>query len=507
MPDRPDDLGSRDGLGSGSGPGPERPDLSSLPTRYDNPLTERYASAEMSRIFSPAFKFPTWRRLWLALAESERELGLEIPQAAIEDMRAHLDDIDLARADEIERRVRHDVMAHVRHFGEVAPAAKGVIHLGATSAYVTDNTELLQHREALRLVRRRLLGGIAALAAFARRWQDLPTLGYTHFQPAQPTTVGKRATLWLQDLLLDLEEVEHRLATLRFRGVRGTTGTEASFMELFDGDEARVRRLNELIAEKMGFERLFAVTGQTYPRKTDYAFLSTLAGIAASTSKFGYDLRLLAHLREVEEPFESEQIGSSAMAYKRNPMRAERIDALARHVITLSLDPALTAATQWLERTLDDSANRRVAVPEAYLGVDAILILLHNVASGLIVRPEIARRHLEQELPFMATEAILMRAVQRGGDRQALHERIRQHAMAAAERLKAGEDNDLIARIEGDGAFPLSRAEIEETLDPARHVGRAPTQVAEFLAEQVEPVLAVYAAELSDAAAAPELRA
>ena len=494
MPERPTDPDHRTEPGS-------------LPTTYQNPLTDRYASAEMSRIFSPAYKFPTWRRLWLALAESERELGLAIPAAAIEDMRAHLDDIDLARAEEIERRVRHDVMAHVRHFGEVAPAAKGVIHLGATSAYVTDNTELLQHRDALRLVRRRLLACIVELARFARRWRDLPTLGFTHFQPAQPTTVGKRATLWIQDLLLDLEEVEHRLATLRFRGVRGTTGTEASFMELFDGDERKVRRLNELISEKLGFERLFGVTGQTYPRKTDYAFLSTLAGIAASTSKFGYDLRLLAHLREVEEPFESEQIGSSAMAYKRNPMRAERIDALARHVITLSLDPAFTAATQWLERSLDDSANRRVAVPEAYLGTDAILILVHNIAGGLVVNPEIAQKHLLDELPFMVTEAILMHAVQRGGDRQALHERIRQHSMAAAARLKAGESNDLVERIVGDGAFPLSRAEIEQTLDPARHVGRSPAQVDEFLAAQVDPVLAVYAAEIRDAHEAPELRA
>jgi adenylosuccinate lyase len=479
--------------------------MSGLPLSptYDNPLVSRYASAEMSRIFSPAFKFPTWRRLWLALAESEAELGLEIPAAALEEMRAHLDDIDLDRAAELEKRFRHDVMAHVHHFGEVAPAAKGVIHLGATSAYVTDNTELLQHREAMKLVQRRLVACISALAGFARRWKDLPTLGFTHFQPAQPTTVGKRATLWIQDLLLDLEEVEHRLATLRFRGVRGTTGTEASFMELFAGDEARVRRLNELVSEKMGFGRLFAVTGQTYPRKTDYALVATLAGIAASASKFGYDLRLLAHLREVEEPFESEQIGSSAMAYKRNPMRAERIDALARHVITLSLDPALTAATQWLERSLDDSANRRIAIPEAYLGTDAILLLVHNVGGGLVVYPDVVRRHLQDELPFMATEAILMQAVKRGGDRQALHERIRRHSMAAAERLKSGEDNDLVQRIEADDAFGLTRAEVEDTLDPARHVGRAPAQVEEFLATQVEPLLALYGAGED----APELRA
>src|SRR5512146_304548 len=479
-----------------------------LPDRYDNPLTERYASGEMSRIFSPAYKFVTWRRLWLALAESERELGLDISEEAIAQMREPLEDIDLARAAEIERRVRHDVMSHVRHFGEIAPAAAGIIHLGATSAYVTDNTELLQHRDAMLLVRRRLLACITVLARFARQWKDLPTLGYTHFQPAQPTTVGKRATLWIQDLLLDLEEVEHRLATLRYRGVRGTTGTEASFMELFAGDERKVRRLNELIAAKMGFERLYGVTGQTYPRKVDYAFLAALAGIATSASKFGYDLRLLAHLREVEEPYESEQIGSSAMAYKRNPMRAERIDALARHVITLSLDPAFTAATQWLERTLDDSANRRVAVPEAYLGIDAILILVHNVAAGLIVRPEIALRHLQDELPFMATEAILMQGVARGGDRQALHERIRQHSVAAAEQLKSGGRNDLVERIAGDSSFPLSREEIDATLDPARHVGRSPSQVEEFLATFVEPALARHGATLDAAAAAPpDLRA
>ena len=484
------------------GPGPEKTDVPPLPTTYDNPLTERYASAEMSRIFSPAYKFVTWRRLWLALAESERELGLDIPEDALAQMRERLEHIDLRRAAELERRVRHDVMSHVLHFGEVAPAAHGIIHLGGTSAYVTDNTELLQHRDAMALVRRRLLACVRALADFARRWKDLPTLGYTHFQPAQPTTVGKRATLWIEDLLLDLEVVDHRLATLRFRGVRGTTGTEASFLELFAGDHAKVRRLNELIAAKMGFERLYPVTGQTYPRKTDYAFLAALAGIATSASKFGYDLRLLAHEREVEEPYESEQIGSSAMPYKRNPMRAERIDAMARHVITLSLDPAFTAATQWLERTLDDSANRRVAIPEAYLGVDAILLIVHNVAAGLIVRPEVVRHHLETELPAMATEAILMQAVKRGGDRQALHERIRRHAAEAGERLKAGAPNDLADRIAGDAAFGLARADVDELLDPARHVGRAPQQVEEFLATYVDLLLERAAA--ADAAGGPD---
>jgi adenylosuccinate lyase len=458
----------------------------------------------MSRIFSPAFKFTTWRRLWIALAESEKELGLPIPDEAIASMREHLEEIDLDRAAELERRLRHDVMAHVHHFGEVAPEARAIIHLGATSAFVGDNTDLIQHREALLLVRRRLVSCIAALARFAREWRDLPTLGFTHFQPAQPTTVGKRATLWIQDLLLDLEEVEHRLATLRFRGVRGTTGTEASFLELFEGDHAKVRELNRRVAAKMGFDRLYPVTGQTYTRKSDYAYLATLAGIATSASKFANDVRLLQHLKEVEEPFEKEQIGSSAMAYKRNPMRSERINALARHVIALSLDPAMTAAAQWLERTLDDSANRRIAIPEAYLSIDATLLLMHNVADGLVVRPQVIRRHLEEELPFMATEAILMRAVKRGGDRQDLHERIRRHSVAAAERVKnEGGINDLGERILSDPAFGLSEADMAEALDPARYVGRAPQQVDAFLEEEVAPVLERY----GTGEEAPELRA
>jgi adenylosuccinate lyase len=463
---------------------------------YDNPLIERYASREMSRIFSPEYKFRTWRQLWIALAESQADLGLRIPPEAIAQMREQVEHIDIDRARELERRFRHDVMAHVHLFGEAAPLARGVIHLGATSAYVTDNTELLQQRDAMLLLARRLAACIASLAAFAHEHRALATLGYTHFQPAQPTTVGKRATLWIQDLLLDLEEVQHRLDTLRFRGVRGTTGTEASFLELFEGDHARVEDLNRRISEKMGFERLFAVTGQTYPRKADYAFLSTLAGIAISISKLAHDLRLLQHLREVEEPFEDEQIGSSAMAYKRNPMRAERMNALARHAIVLSLDPAFTAASQWLERTLDDSANRRIAVPEAYLAVDACLLILHNVADGLVVRPAVIRRHLEAELPFMATETILMRAVARGGDRQDLHERIRQHSIAAAERLKDGAtDNDLADRILSDAQFGLTTAEIHEALEPARHVGRAPEQVDAFLRDHVAPVLVRWGEE------------
>jgi adenylosuccinate lyase len=471
---------------------------------YRNPLVERYASREMSAIFSPAYKFRTWRRLWLALAESEQQLGLEIPDSALAAMRAQLDNIDLTRAAELEKRLRHDVMAHVHHFGEVAPEARPFIHLGATSAYVTDNTELLQHRDGLLLVRQRLLSSIAALAAFAEQYRTLPTLGFTHFQPAQPTTVGKRATLWLQDLLLDLEEIEFRLAGIRFRGVRGTTGTEASFLELFNGDGAKVDELNRRIAAAMGFDRLYAVTGQTYTRKSDYAFLATLTGVAVSASKFAHDIRLLQHLKEIEEPFEDEQIGSSAMAYKRNPMRTERITALARHVIALSIDPAFTAATQWLERTLDDSANRRIAIPEAYLGIDAILLLLHNVGAGLVVRPAVIRRHLAEELPFMATETILMHAVRRGGDRQDLHERIRRHSVAAAERVKEhGERNDLIERIAGDAEFGMARAEIESMLDPSRFTGRAAEQVTLFLQNEVQPVLSRY--ETDDVI--PELRA
>ena len=471
---------------------------------YRNPLVERYASSEMTRLFSDEYKFGTWRRLWLALAESEKELGLEISDEAIAAMRANLDTFDFARAAELEKKLRHDVMAHVHHFAEVAPAAKPFIHLGATSAYVTDNTELLQHREALLLVRRRLVAVIGALAAFAREHRDLPTLGYTHFQPAQPTTVGKRACLWLQDFLLDLEEVEHRLDTIRFRGVRGTTGTEASFLELFDGDGGKVDELNRRIASKLGFDRLYGVTGQTYPRKVDYAFLATLAGLATSASKFAHDLRLLQHLKEIEEPYEQHQIGSSAMAYKRNPMRTERVTALARHVIALSIDPAFTAATQWLERTLDDSANRRIAIPESYIASDAILLLVHNVSAGLVVRPAVIRRHLMEELPFMATEPILMRAVKAGGDRQELHERIRQHSVAAANRIKdEGAPNDLLERIAGDSAFNLTRSEIEDTMDPARHTGRAAEQVDNFLDAHVAPVLQRHQAD----AHVPELRA
>ena len=449
----------------------------------------------MQEIFSPGRRYGTWRRLWLALAESEKELGLPIPDEAITQMRAALvDALNLDKAAEYERRFRHDVMAHVHLFGDVVPAARPIIHLGATSAFVGDNTDLILHREALNLIRDRLVRCIAALAGFARAHAHLPTLAYTHFQPAQPTTVGKRATLWIQDFLLDLEEIEFRLETLRFRGVRGTTGTQASFLELFDGDHAKVDALDAAVGRRMGFEANYPVSGQTYTRKVDYAIQATLAGVATSSSKLGHDLRLLAHLREVEEPFESEQIGSSAMPYKRNPMRAERICALSRHVITLAQDPAFTAATQWLERTLDDSANRRLSIPDAFLSLDGTLVLVENVSKGLIVNPEVVRRNLAEHLPFMATETILMHATSRGGDRQELHERIRQHSMAAARRMKdEGADADLLERIASDEAFGVTADELATLVDARRFVGRAPEQVERILAEWVAPVLERYA--------------
>ncbi|MEX2467934.1 MAG: adenylosuccinate lyase [Gemmatimonadota bacterium] len=462
----------------------------SAPDRYVHPLSERYASREMQDVFSPARRFGTWRRLWLALAESEAELGLDISPEALEQMREKLDTLDLDAAAEYERRFRHDVMAHVHLFGDDAPAARGIIHLGATSAFIGDNTDLILARAALELIRTRLVRCVAALSGFARTHARLPTLGYTHFQPAQPTTVGKRATLWIQDLLLDIEELDHRIGVLRFRGVRGTTGTQASFLELFSGDHDKVDRLDDAVGRRMGFEESYPVSGQTYPRKVDYAVQASLAGVAASASKIAHDLRLLAHLREVEEPFESEQIGSSAMPYKRNPMRAERICALTRHVIVLAQDPAFTAATQWLERTLDDSANRRVSMPDAFLALDGALVLLENVSQGLIVNPEVVRRNLAEHLPFMATETILMHAVRHGGDRQALHERIRKHSMAAAGRMKdEGADADLLERIAEDEAFGLTAGELAELVDPMRFVGRAPEQVARFLERDVAPVL------------------
>jgi adenylosuccinate lyase len=461
-----------------------------LTTEYRHPLAERYASGEMQRVFSPANRFGIWRRLWLALAEAQQNLGLSISDEALEQMREGLDDLDLDRAAEYERRFRHDVMAHVHLFGDVAPAAKGIIHLGATSAFVGDNTDLIQHREALELIRDRVVRCVDRLASFARTHRALPTLGYTHFQPAQPTTVGKRATLWIQDLLLDLEELTHRLDTLRFRGVRGTTGTQASFLELFEGDHAKVDALDEAVATKMGFVNRYGVSGQTYPRKVDAAVLGTLAGVAASASKIGHDWRLLAHLRELEEPFESEQVGSSAMPYKRNPMRAERICATARHVITLAQDPLHTAATQWLERTLDDSANRRLSIPDAFLTLDGVLVLLENVAGGLIVNPAVIAANLEEHLAFMASETILMQATAAGGDRQALHEQIRRHALAAAKRMKEeGASNDLLDRIAADEAFGLDRVELETLTDAGRFVGRSPEQVDQFMESWVAPAL------------------
>ncbi len=474
--------------------------------RYIHPLTERYASEEMQAIFSPGHRFGIWRRLWLALAESQRELGLTIPDQALEQMRSALNDLDLEKAAEYERRFRHDVMAHVHLFGDAAPAARGVIHLGATSAFIGDNADLILHREALELVRDRLVRCIAALARFAQRYRALPTLAYTHFQPAQPTTVGKRATLWIQDFLLDVEELEFRMAGLRFRGTRGTTGTQASFLELLGGDHDRVDRLEQAVAGRMGFDRSYGVTGQTYPRKVDGAILSTLAGLGASASKLGNDLRLLSHLREVEEPFESEQIGSSAMPYKRNPMRGERICSLARHVITLAQDPLVTAATQWLERTLDDSANRRLAIPDAYLTVDGVLVLVENVASGLVVNEAVIRKNLEAQLPFMATETVLMRATAAGGDRQSLHERIRQHSMAATERIKGGGDGDLLDRIAGDPAFGLGRDALEELVQGQHFVGRAPQQVDQFLHDWVRPVLDRYLEQAERRFGAPDVR-
>jgi adenylosuccinate lyase len=475
-------------------------------TRYHHPLSQRYASREMQRIFSPAHRYGTWRRIWLALAEAEREVGLDISDEALTQMRGALDELDLERAAEYERRFRHDVMAHVHLFGDDAPAARGIIHLGATSAFIGDNTDLILHREALELVRNRLVLTLEALADFAREWRELPTLGYTHFQPAQPTTVGKRATLWLQDLVLDLEELEFRLERLRFRGVRGTTGTQASFLELLEGDHDRVDRLDTLVGEKMGFRETYGVSAQTYTRKVDQALQATLAGVAASLSKYGHDLRLLAHLREVEEPWESEQIGSSAMPYKRNPMRAERICALTRHVITLAQDPAFTAATQWMERTLDDSANRRLSIPDAYLTLDGALVLAENVARGLIVNPEVVRRNLEEHLPFMATETILMQATSRGGDRQELHESIRRHAHAAAREMKEGRPSDLVERIAGDDAFAMDAGEISALMDARRFVGRAPEQVDRFLDEAVAPVLERHLAGARQRLGEPEVR-
>jgi adenylosuccinate lyase len=463
---------------------------------YQNPLITRYASNEMAAIFGPRFRARIWRELWIALAEAERQLGLEVSDEAIAAMRASIETIDLDRIAELESKSRHEVMAHIHAFGEVAPAAKGVIHLGATSAFVMDNADLIQHREALRLIRRRVLSVLAALREQALAHRDVACVGYTHLQPAQPTTVGKRIALWMQDLLLDLESLDFRLDTLRFRSTRGATGTESSFLILFDGDSEKVDRLNALVAEKMGFGEVYGVSSQTYTRKVDAALLATLSDVAQSASKFANDIRLLQNFGEVQEPFGKSQVGSSAMAHKRNPMRCERINALARHVIVLALDPAITSATQWLERTLDDSANKRIAVPEAYLGCDAVLLIWHNVAAGLDVYPEVAARRLAEQLPYLAAEPILLLAARRGGDRQKLHEVIRQHAIAAAEEVRQGRANDLVERLAGDPAIAVEREELERAVTPGAMVGRAPQQVERFVAEWVDPALERHAEEI-----------
>jgi len=457
---------------------------------YQNPLTQRYASREMQQIFSPETKFRTWRRLWIALAEAEKELGLNISQEQIEEMRANQDNINYEVAARREAEVHHDVMAHVYAFGEQCPSAKPIIHLGATSAYVVDNTDLILMHRALSLIKAKVVSTINALAEFAQRYKDLPTLAFTHFQPAQPTTVGKRACLWIWDLIMDLQEIDFQLSRTMFLGSKGTTGTQASFLELFNGDHEKVRRLDELVAEKMGFSAVYPVSGQTYSRKVDSQYANILSGIAQSAHKFSNDLRLLQHLKEIEEPMEEHQIGSSAMPYKRNPMRCERIAALARYVIVDALNPAITAATQWFERTLDDSANKRLSIPEAFLATDAILSLYLNVVQGLVVYPKVIAKHLEAELPFMAMENIMMDAVKKGGDRQELHEKIRQHSLAAGHNIKVmGGENDLIARIAADPAFGLTEAELEGILQPNKYVGRAPQQVTEFLDQWVKPVI------------------
>ncbi len=474
--------------------------------RWQSPLGSRYASPTMQRLWSDVTRIGHWRRVWLALAESQQELGLAIPAAALDEMRAHLDDADLDRAAAFEARYRHDVMAHVHAFGEQAPAARAFLHLGATSAFVTDNADVLIMRDATRLVLGRLVAVVTALRAFAQRQATVPCLAYTHFQPAQLTTVGKRATLWAQDFALDIEATLERLDTLRLRGCKGTTGTQASFLELFDGDHAKVRDLERLVVGKLGMDRCFAVTGQTYPRKADAQILDMLSGVAQSAAKFGADLRLLQHEGELLEPFETEQIGSSAMAYKRNPMRAERMGSLARYVISLQANGAHTAASQWLERTLDDSANRRLTLPEAFLAVDAILVLAQNIAEGLELRDAPTARHVREQMPFMATERWLMLGVQAGGDRQELHDVIRRHSLATADAVAAGGENDLMDRLAAEPAFAaVDRHRLAAELDPARYVGRAAEQVTEFHDEYLDPLLA-RARAVATAADAAELR-
>ena len=458
--------------------------------RYVSPLSERYASKEMQYIFSPDMKFRTWRRLWIALAETEKELGLNITQEQIDELKAHAEDINYDVAKERERQVRHDVMSHVYAYGVQCPKAKGIIHLGATSCYVGDNTDIIVMAEALKLVQKKLVNVIAELSKFADKYKEQPTLAFTHFQPAQPTTVGKRATLWTQEFLMDLEDLEYVMGTLKLLGSKGTTGTQASFLELFEGDQETIDKIDPMIAEKMGFKNCYPVSGQTYSRKVDTRVLNILAGIAASAHKMSNDIRLLQHLKEVEEPFEKSQIGSSAMAYKRNPMRSERIASLSRYVMVDALNPAITSATQWFERTLDDSANKRLSIPEGFLAIDGILDLCLNVVDGLVVYPKVIEKHMMAELPFMATENIMMDAVKAGGDRQELHERIRELSMEAGRTVKVeGKDNDLLERIAADPAFNLTIEELRKSMEPSRYVGRAKEQTVTFIEKTVQPVL------------------
>ena len=462
--------------------------------RYQNPLTTRYAGQEMTENWSAQKKHSTWRRLWLALAKSEQKLGLNITDQQIAEMENHLDDIDFQDAAKTEKELRHDVMSHVHVFGKACPTAMPVIHLGATSCYVTDNSELIQLRDAMQIIKKKVVKVIAKFATFSKEYKDMPTLGFTHYQPAQLTTVGKRFTLYMQDFLFDLQRLEDELEKLPFRSIKGTTGTQASFLALFDGDSEKVKMLEKMVAEEMGFKNIIPVSGQTYTRKIDYYALSVMSGIAQSAYKFAGDIRLLANLKEIEEPFGKKQIGSSAMAYKRNPMRSERVCSLARFVMSLTANPANTHATQWFERTLDDSANRRIAIPEAFLGVDAILSLVSNIMSGLIVWPKMIENRINAELPFMATENILMAAVKAGGDRQVLHEAIREHSMEAAKQVKEnGKANDLLDRLRNDEAFANIADQIDDIVNPVEFVGRAPEQVTEFLQNEIEPVLAKYA--------------
>ena len=457
---------------------------------YESPLSSRYADKEMKYLFSPDMKFKTWRRLWIALAESEMELGLPVTQEQVDELKAHADDINYEVAEARERVVRHDVMSHVYAYGQQCPKAAGIIHLGATSCYVGDNTDIIIMTEAMKVVRKKLVNVIRVLSKFAEEYKDLPTLAFTHFQPAQPTTVGKRATLWIQEFLMDLEDVEYQIGKAKLLGSKGTTGTQASFLELFDGNDELAAKIDGKIAEKLGYETCFAVSGQTYPRKLDSQMLNVLSCIAQSAAKFSNDIRLLQHLKEVEEPFEKNQIGSSAMAYKRNPMRSERIASLARYVVVDALNPAITASTQWFERTLDDSANKRISVPEAFLATDAILNLVMNVADGLVVYPKVIEQHLRRELPFMATENIMMAAVKKGGDRQQLHERLRLHSIDAARVVKEeGGENDLIERIAADPAFQLSREELLAEMKPESFTGRSAEQVEEFIGGVIRPLL------------------